>query len=228
MVTVATSPGTAALLREDVVDKYPAVSRFVILKIDIQRRMLRYTERALATLDPTKHQVSFGQQFGVSSDFGEAVFPFSILLRDGTSVYTGPDPRAENPYVVDHLDGRTVIVDDGEIVEEVEFWPRHEFSDKFTSSGKPMWKIAGFSRPQRLDIAPYLHCHFWDNGHGCRFCNMGSVVKKASQAGSFDVRLSPQDVYETVREALNSEAAMSLSVLAAVPSPVPIIRSRKR
>ena len=190
------------LSRREVVDKYPEVSPFVILKIDVQRRSLRYTERALATLDRKKHQVNARQQFGLSSDFGEAVFPFSLLLRDGTSVISGPDPRAEAPYVVDHLDGRTVIVDGGEIVDEVEFWPRHDFLDKFTSSGKPMWQIAGFSRPQRLDFVPYLHCHFWDNGHGCRYCNCSFLAKKAKEICGIDVRLAPQDVYETAREAL--------------------------
>jgi hypothetical protein len=190
------------LSRREVVDKYPEVSPFVILKADVQRRSLRYTERALATLDRKKHQVNVRHQFAISSDHGEAVFPFSLLLRDGTSVISGPDARAEAPYVVDYLDGRTVIVDGGEIVDEVEFWPQHDFLDKFTSSGKPMWQIAGFSRPQRLDFAPYCYCHFWDNGHGCRYCNIGSLVKKAKETGSIDLRLAPQDVYETVREAL--------------------------
>jgi hypothetical protein len=64
-----------------------------------------------------------------------------------------------------------------------------------------MWQVAGTSRPQRLDIAPYRYCHFWDNGRGCRYCNIGSLIRKAKQSG-VEVRLNPQDIYETVREAL--------------------------
>jgi hypothetical protein len=42
MVTVVTSPPTSALSRREVIDKYPEVSPFVILKIDVQRRSLSY------------------------------------------------------------------------------------------------------------------------------------------------------------------------------------------
>ena len=199
---VLNPPKTSTLSRREVVEKYPEVSPFVILKTDLQRRSVTYTERALATVDPKKHQVQVNSFAVDVSDYPSTPFPVSLLLRDGTLVLTGPRPKADNPYVVDHIDGRTVIVDDGEIVEEAEFWPRHEFYDKFTSSGKPMWLVAGFSRPQRIDFNPYFWCHFWDDGQACRYCNIGSNFQKMKKAGIRELRVNPQDIYETTREAL--------------------------
>jgi hypothetical protein len=200
--TLLNEPRTSTLSRREVVEKYPEVSPFVILKTDLQRRSVTYTERALAAVDPQKHQVQINSWAVDTSEHASVTFPASLLLRDGTLVLTGPRPSADNPYVVDHIDGRTVIVDDGEVVEEAEFWPRHEFYDKFTSSGKPMWLVAGFSRPQRIDFNPYFWCHFWDNGEACRYCSIGSTFQKAKKSRNREVRVSPQDIYETTREAV--------------------------
>ena len=213
--TIIESPRTSELSRQDVIEKYPDVSPFVILKTDIQRRSLVYTPRALATVDPQKHQVRINHIFGNTVDHGAAAFPVSLLLRDGTSVIAAPDPAATNAYVVDHIDGRTVIVDDDEIVEEADFWPRHEFEDKFTSSGKPMGEIAAFSRPQRLDFQPYRYCHFWDDGKGCRFCNIGTTYHRAKKLRNFDIRVSPQDIFETAREAIKHLGRYAYIVLTA-------------
>ena len=94
---------TSELSRQDVIEKYPDVSPFVILKTDIQRRSLVYTARALATVDPQNTRCAFNHIFGNTVDHGAAAFPVSLLLRDGTSVIAAPDPAATNPYVVDHI-----------------------------------------------------------------------------------------------------------------------------
>jgi hypothetical protein len=210
--TLVSAPSASQLSRREVVEKYPDVSPLVILKTDLQRRSVRYTERALATVDPKKHQVHLNSWFIDLAD-QTTRFPVSLLLRDGTVALTGPLAHAENPYVIDHIDGRTVIVDEGEIVEEVEFWPQHHFYDKFTSSGKPMWMVAGFSRPQRIDFNPYYWCHFWDNGQGCKYCSIGSAYKKAAKQGNRELRLNAQDVYETVREAIKQPGRYANIVL---------------
>jgi hypothetical protein len=212
-VSVLTPQTASELSRQELIEKYPEVSRFVILKTDLQRRGVTYTERALATVDPKKHQVQFNSWSIDTADYSSVLFPVSLLLRDGTVVLAGPRPGAENPYVVDHIDDRTVIVDNSEIVEEAEFWPQHEFYDKLTSSGKPMWQVAGFSRPQRIDFNPYYWCHFWDNGQGCKYCNIGSTFQKFKKARNREVRVSPQDIYETVREAIKQPGRYANIVL---------------
>lgn len=188
------------LTLEEVIQKYSDVSPYVILKADLQRRTVTYTERAIAAADKKLHQV---QARGIFTSVGEKedYIPVSLLLRDGSSVLTNPVETAREPYVIDVVDGKTVITDHGKVIDEVEYWYAPDFQYQLTSSGRPMWQIAS-ARPQRLDIDPYSYCHFWDNGKGCRYCNMGSNFRKSHKDFHKPARLDVHDVYETVREAL--------------------------
>lgn len=194
----ATSPRELSL--GEVVAKYPRVSRFVVLKTDVQRRGVSYTERALARVDPKLHLTAVRNIFRADGDV-QPTAPASLLLRDGTSILAQAEPGPHAPYVVDVRDGRTVLVDGGEIVEEVEYWQRPRFFDGVTSRGTPMWQVAS-ARPQRIDFNPYNDCHFWDDGNGCRYCNVGAVYKRAARDGGRPLRIDPRDAYETLREAL--------------------------
>jgi hypothetical protein len=172
------------------------VSPFVILKTDLQRRTVAYTDRATTAAKEGAYQL---QARGIFTSIGQKddFFPVSLMLRDGTSVFTSPVKTTRPPYIIDVIDGKKVIVDSGEIIEEVDFWYLPEYQKKTTSSGRPMWQVAT-ARPQRLDIDAYYYCHFWDTGKGCRYCNMGSHFHKSGQPA----RIEPRDAYETVREAL--------------------------
>ncbi|MBV4420461.1 radical SAM protein [Clostridium tyrobutyricum] len=201
------------LTLKEVIDKYNDVSPFVIIKADVQRRSVIYTDRAIKAADKNVHQL---QSRGIFFSIGEKedYFPVSLLLRDGTSIMTGPLPTVKNPYVVDYIDGKFYITDHGEIVEEVEYWTKPDYYEKFTSRGTPMWHIAT-SRPQRIDIDPYSYCHFWDNGKGCKYCNIGSNFNRNKTQNNKPARLDPQDVYETVKEALKEPGRLESIFLTA-------------
>ncbi len=184
------------LSRSEVIEKYPDVSPFAIIKADIQRRTVQYTPVALAAVDPSVHQVEY---IGYNINKKDTAIPCSLMLRDGTTVMSGPLPTQLKPYVVDVADGRTVLTDDGEVVEEVFYWHAPDYYRKNTSSGRPMWQIIG-ARPQRLDINPYNYCHFWDNGRGCKFCAIAATYRKYKDEK--ELRHSPADIAETVGEAL--------------------------
>lgn len=185
--------------------KYSKVSPFVILKTDIQRRGVTYTDAALGQVDPKLHLTQVRSIFGVDGEKNRT-FPLSLILRDGTSVLTSNAPGPHEPYTVDFRDGRLVLVDRSEIVEEVDFWYRPAFHDGVTSKGTPMWQVAALVRPQRIDFNPYADCHFWDDGKGCRYCSVGAVrrIAKKDQIER-PLRIDPQDAYETVREAIKQE-----------------------
>lgn len=188
--------GVRELSYKETVEKYPDVSPFVILKADIQRRTVAYTERAVEAAKSGGYQLQASGIFTSVGSDGE-LFPVSLILRDGLSVFTSPVRTPREPYVVDIVDGRKVITDGGEVVDEVDFWYMPDYMSKTTSSGCPMWQVAS-ARPQRMDIDPYRYCHFWDEGKGCRYCNLSSHFKKYGAPA----RITPLDVYETVREAL--------------------------
>ncbi|HOJ76780.1 MAG TPA: radical SAM protein [Bacillota bacterium] len=184
----------------EVVREHPDVPPLVILKMDVQRRGVHYTKKALSAVDESVHQLRSPYIFG-SRDAQIKPVPESLLLRDGTSILVDPTPLEQNPYVVDVIDGQVVLTDQGEVLETVEYWPKPDFYDKKTSSGVLMSHIIS-ARPQRLNIFQSGFCHFWANDKGCRYCDIVTHFKQQRAELGIPAKLSPQDVFETMQEAL--------------------------
>ena len=183
---------------QEVIKKYPHIPPMVIIKTDVQRRGVYYTEKALSKVDPNIHQVEYR---GFSSEKKDAT-PVSLILRDGTSIITGFSgvEGKREPIMVDVIDDKIVLVDQGEILEEVEYWEKPDYYNKFTSSGKPMWQIVA-ARPQRIDINPSQFCQFWETpGHGCKYCAIAATY--SSNKENKPKILNVDDIAETVEEAL--------------------------
>lgn len=197
---LALHPKESASELDAVCARHPDVPRLVVVKTDVQRRGVRYTEGALAVLDEERHSVTGTHIFG-ARDGRLAPRPESLLLRDGSSIITTPTPEEQGPYVVDHVDGRLALVDGGEVIEEVEYWPRPDYYAKTTRSGLPM-KYVVSARPQRLNVFPYRHCHFWNEDEGCLFCDIVKQTRKGKDDLGIPPRLDPEDVRETIAEAL--------------------------
>ncbi|MFL0195259.1 hypothetical protein ACJDU8_06715 [Clostridium sp. WILCCON 0269] len=152
---------------EEVVEKYTEIPKLIILKTDVQRRGVHYTEKALEKIDPDVYQLIGSNVFFASlgaRDQKTKSVPESLILRDGTTIITDPTPLDQNPYSVDYIDGKFVLVDNEKIIEEVDFWEKPDYYGKVTSSGTPMDSVV-FARPQRLNITPSSYCYFWKNNH---------------------------------------------------------------
>lgn len=188
------------LTLDEIVEKYPAFPRLIALKIDVQRRGVHYTDQALSAVDYTVHQMRSPYLFG-SRDGQIKDLPESLLLRDGTTILTDPTPLEQNPYLVDLVDGRLALVDNGAFVEFIDLWPKPLYYDKKTASGIPMSHIVS-ARPQRLNVFQSSYCHFWAEDKGCRFCDIVTHTKQQKNELGVPSRLKPQDVSETIREAL--------------------------
>jgi biotin synthase-related radical SAM superfamily protein len=201
------SPKRSNLTFQEVVNKYPEIPRLLILKTDVQRRGVHYTEQALSVLDPELHSITGTHIFGARDGKIDGR-PESLLLRDGTSIITTPTPLDQHPYIVDLLDGKPFLFDRGEPLEEVDYWPRPDFYAKKTSSGVPMKNIVS-SRPQRLNIFPYRYCTFWNNGKGCTFCDIVCQMKKSKDELGIPPRLEAAEVAEVVKEALKEPGRFS-------------------
>lgn len=184
----------------EVIARYPEIPPLIILKIDVQRRGVHYTAAALKAVDNARHQLRSPYIFG-SRDARLDPVPESLLLRDGTSIIVDPTPLDKNPYIVDVVDGRTVLVDAGQVLEEVEYWPKPAYYDKKTNSGIPMSFIVS-ARPQRLNVFQSGYCYFWANDKGCRYCDIVTHFKQQRTELGIPAKLNPLDVSETIREAL--------------------------
>jgi len=199
------------LTRKQVIEKYgDVVPPLLILKIDVNRRGIYYTDRAFAAVDPEKHHVepsftSSSLSFGAGERAKQSVI--GLTLRDGTAICDGHsdlfDYTHREPYILDVVDGKLVLIDEGEVLEEVTFWDRPDFYSKTTRNGTPMWQIAT-ARPQRITINPGQKCHFWDTpGDGCKFCSIFHE-NRGSKTCERDEKYF-EDVEDTVREALKEK-----------------------
>lgn len=185
---------------KEVVQKYPEVPPLIILKTDVQRRGVHYTDETLKNIDSSIYQMRSPYIFG-SRDSKLTPVPESLLLRDGTSIIVDPTPIEQDPYIVDFVEGKFVLVDHGEIIEEVDLWEKPKFYDKKTSSGIVMSHIIS-ARPQRINIFQSGFCHFWANDKGCRYCDIVSHFKQQRAELGIPSKLTPQDVSETIKEVL--------------------------
>jgi hypothetical protein len=197
----------------EVAAKYPEVPRLIALKIDVQRRGVHYTDEALKHVTESEHQLRGTYIFG-SRDAALTPVPESLVLRDGTTVLTDPTPLSQDPYQVDWVDGRFALRDKGEVVEEVDLWPQPAYYGKKTRRGTEM-KYVITARPQRLNIFTSSFCHFWANDKGCRFCDIVTHLKQQKKEWAIPTRLHPEDVEETLREALKEPGRFTSMCLTA-------------
>jgi hypothetical protein len=178
---------------DEVIKKFPDVPPLIVLKTDLHRRGVAFTDAALARVDPSKHAILHRGIYGDKD--GSVVSPNGLLLRDGTSVLCDTIATQEirqwfnrrgrggrEPYLADFVDGRLMITDQGRVLEEAEFWPSPAYCEEQTSGGKPMWQLL-VNRPQRMDINIYQNCDFWkEPGMGCRFCAIAATYHQNKDA----------------------------------------------
>ncbi|MDR3300316.1 MAG: radical SAM protein [Candidatus Accumulibacter sp.] len=187
----------------EVAAKYPDFPRFVMLKTDIHRRGLSYTDAALAAFDPERHQAGGTHLFN-TRDGKLTGRPESISLRDGTLVLATPAPPEQNPYVVDVVDGKLTLTDRGEAIDEVFYWDKPDYYGKRTSNGVLMQNVVS-SRPQRLFVVPNRFCHFWTDGGRCKFCDIVNNLKQQRAEIAMQTKIKAQDIKETIQEALKEK-----------------------
>lgn len=187
--------------RKEIIEKYPDVSPFIILKTDVQRRGIEFSQAAIDAIDPEVHQLLHVESPLNAKEFIDT--PEGLLLRDGSSilVHYGINYGIRDAYVVDYWDGKFYLLDEDEVIEEIELWEKPNYYGKKTSRGTLMEEVVQ-SRPQRLSINPNLYCHFWGSpGNGCRFCCVGPSARffrENPEKGLIHI----EDVKETIQEAV--------------------------
>lgn len=180
----------------EIVKKYPTVSPFIITQLDVQRRGVTYTDAALDRVNPKIHQ---------TRPVGNRLAPDSLLLRDGTSIVTNftfatsdGTISGRSPYTVDVVNGKTVLVDDGDVIDEVIYWEKPDYYGKITSFGNPMESVIR-ARPQRFNLDVNHYCHFWDKGgEGCKYCGIGAEGHKYK--GKANEHVNYDEVREVMQE----------------------------
>ncbi|MDR3299780.1 MAG: radical SAM protein [Candidatus Accumulibacter sp.] len=198
---------------DEVMASHGDVSPYVIIKTDVQRRGVLFSKKALQAVN---HDVAALKMRGIyqEKENGE---PNGLILNDGTSIImeemdadSAKSGRGRDAFVVDLIDGKAVLTDNGTVVTEVSYWPKPDYFDKLTSRGTPMWQVVN-ARPQRIGIAMYQFCDFWKagaGGKGCKFCAIASTCKTTKEKK--DMLINEDDVVETVAEVLKQPGRLRM------------------
>jgi hypothetical protein len=202
---------------DEVIRKYPDVPPLVIIKTDVSRRGVDFTEAAMNAVDPERDATLYR---GIYTEKQNVRLPNGFLLRDGTTIITDLVRNAppgynggRTPYLIDVFDGKIVITDQGKEIEEVSYWPKPDYFDKTTTKGTPMWQTL-VARPQRVDINIYQNCDFWKEPEmGCKFCAISATYHQHKEAKR--EFLDYQDVVETVAEVLKQPGRLRMIQLCA-------------
>lgn len=193
---------------DEVAAKFPDLPKLFILKVDVQRRGIIYTDAAQKKIDPAVHQVQADGSQGFRIE--KRYFPEGLLLKDGSYLIVSYDYDFENqkrePYIVDVIDDKIWITDEGKPLAEVTYWEKPDYYNKKASNGEPFTKYIS-SRPQRIDIQLSNYCHFWDRpGGGCKYCPLTPNFLKQKLS---EERVNFKYVDEAVAEALKQEGRFS-------------------
>ena len=147
---------------EALIDQYPAMSPYVLLKLSMIRYGAVLTQSANERLMQKDLSFNTEEAFGLQYGRGERRYamPGPVLLRDSSFVYINWGEEYSEPYLIDYdASGRFYLLDDGQVVDEIGFVPRPAFFGKKTSKGTPMETIADV-RPQKLVMTTYKKCVF--------------------------------------------------------------------
>ncbi len=192
---------------EEVYEKYPGIPKLVIQKTDVHRRGYILSDIAQKKFNEGDYQ---GESDNIFSR-NDGKIPLGITFRDGTTIVGGygQNVGVRDPYVIDWIDGKFRLTDNGNVYEEVDFWLEPDFYEKTTSKGTKMSNVVNV-RPQRLNFAISRVCHFWDTpGEGCKYCLVGIngiEAQKEHVAPLYDY----DDIAEAVGEAIKQKGRYAM------------------
>ena len=191
-------------------NKYPDVPREVIIKEDVLRNGLDFTEAALKAGEgrhtKTYHLFTTDQAATDQAYQERAIkIPEKIEiwgglydLRQYTSIRARLTP--DSPYVVDAVDGVLMLCERGKSVHVPlalirEYPPRPKYYAKSFEDGTPYSNVVQLVHGNRGQprIVAMLVCHHWGPHQECKFCDINQNVKLRKQRGSLKVPKSYQD-----------------------------------
>ena len=190
--------------------KYPDYPHSFLIKTDCVRRGVTFTKEAITELQDLSYEHTAQLLFQFHS-FDHAAFevPFVFVLSDGTHVGIRLSPPEFEPYTIDFKDGKFFLFSnpDDEPLEEINFYRRPEWYDKMTSTGYPMQFILQRSVLDCGCNVTMAHCHYWNKGEQCKFCDIDHNTKVQLKRGhKFRTRCKPQELYEACCEWLKNSS----------------------
>ena len=192
---------------ESVRKKHPGLPRSVIIKSDLVRRGVKFSDRAKKMAqEPEKgYKLSACILFQSHNEDQMELIPQDFLLDDGTLVLLCAAPEKNDPYLIDVADDGHFYLyfNDGTPLARIHFNEQPGYYGKKTRSGEFMHFVGFNTGSDSILFCPLRYCHYWRGGNQCVFCDItrnASFQKKMGRG--FKARATPEDFYDTMMEVL--------------------------
>lgn len=183
-------------------EKYPDIPKEVILKEDILRLGLRFTEAALKAAEGCREKVYFQFSWdrapieGMEKQENLRV-PNDIRFRGGPydiqPIITRVPINPQSPYLVDVIDGKPALFENGKAIAVAEYPPRPKYYNMAFDDGTLYRDIAPVSDGgSSLFVQVYPACQFWGSKEECVFCDINETSRQRNKSGF--TRVGPSKV----------------------------------
>jgi hypothetical protein len=162
--------------------KYTDVPMEVILKEDLLRLGIGFTEAALSAVKEYRKQAYFLFSYNISehkdmADGLSTAAPEDIIFRDGPYGLRRTWVRIvlnnASPYVIDVVDGKTMVCQDGIPVAEAVYPDKPDYYGKKFDDGM-LYDSYAF-------ITTFRACHYWGKKEECQFCDINYNLRETKR-----------------------------------------------
>jgi len=202
---------------EMVSKKYPEYPRTFLIETDCLRRGFKLTKEAWDRFQEPEfrevHDISPRMQFQWHGEDQSIDIPPVVYFNDGTQFAIRLNPPERDPYTLHFEDSKFWVMSDDEKLEEAYVPHKSHWYYKETSSGWPMQNILSNIGFGDAFCCPNAHCHYWNTGDQCKFCDLVYNTKHNLKMGKkFRTRVLPEDLYETTCEWLKGKPGYARSI----------------
>lgn len=201
--------------------KYPDVPREVILKEDVLRLGLRFSEEAMRAAEGSRLQSYYLFSYnmtppGEAENGAEFRTPEDIVVCGGDwdllPTLISVRLASTTPYLVDVRDGRLTLLENGVAIAPLRYPQRPWYYDLRLADGTPYPKVVNLLFNHGAFVNTLRGCQFWGPGEECLFCDINATARRASR---FDDE--PQIVSGAIRKV--DQVAEVIKVMAAEQDP---------
>jgi len=181
-------------------EKYPDCPKEVILKEDVMRFGVVFSEAALENQEgfATKTYYIFsydkadkkGEGFKAPECWKFSGGPYDLRKTNNKSIMADED---RTPYKIDKIDGKIQLFWEGNYIADIEFPPRPSWYDNKLKDGTPYSDVVANVFWGYLPLTvPLRSCQYWGTKEECHFCDINATAKKMSKTGK------PHMIYKSV------------------------------
>jgi hypothetical protein len=167
--------------------KYPDVPPEVILKEDVLRLGVYFSEDALDFVKGCRTQAYFLFSYNISShdELGvraSSSAPEDIRLSGGPFALRPISVRVVlakgSPYLVDVVDGRLTLCENGVPVADVEAPRRPSYYGRTLDDGTRFEQVIPLLYNHYGFITTFRACHYWGHKEECMFCDINNHLRE--------------------------------------------------